>query len=46
MGRLMAVIDIIVATVQAEFSGLQEVEQMTRATVRMVVALVLGALIG
>ena len=46
MVKHMAVIDIIVATVQAEFSGLQEVEQMTRATVRMVVALALGAVIG
>jgi putative Mg2+ transporter-C (MgtC) family protein len=42
----MAVIDIVMTTVQAEFSGLQQVEELTRATVRMAVALVLGAVIG
>jgi putative Mg2+ transporter-C (MgtC) family protein len=42
----MTTLDIILATLRAEFSDLLEVEQVTRVTVRMTVALLLGALIG
>jgi len=42
----MTTLDIILATLRAEFSDLIEVEQVTRVTVRMTVALLLGALIG
>lgn len=39
-------IDLILSTIRAEFSDLLEVEQATRVTVRLTVALLLGALIG
>ena len=42
----MAVFDVVVATVRAEFSDLLQIEQATRATLRMTVALLLGAAIG
>ena len=42
----MTMLDIILATLRAEFSDLLEVEQVTRVSVRMTVALLLGALIG
>ena len=42
----MPVWEIVAATVQAEFSDLLEVEQATRVTLRMTVALLLGAAIG
>jgi len=42
----MSVVDTIVSTLQAEFHGTLDVEHMTRATVRMAVALLLGAVIG
>jgi len=42
----MSVIEVIAATLRAEFSDLLQVEQVTRVTARMAVALLLGALIG
>jgi putative Mg2+ transporter-C (MgtC) family protein len=42
----MAIFDTIVATVQAEFSDLLDVEQVTRVILRLSVALLLAAAIG
>lgn len=42
----MAVFELVVATVRAEFSDLLQIEQATRVTLRMTVALLLGAAIG
>ncbi|OGB13766.1 MAG: methyltransferase [Burkholderiales bacterium RIFCSPLOWO2_12_67_14] len=42
----MSVLDIVVATLRAEFSDLLQVEQAVRVTARMAVALLLGAVIG
>ncbi|MDP2263851.1 MAG: MgtC/SapB family protein [Hydrogenophaga sp.] len=42
----MAILEQVLATVQAEFSDLLEVAPVTRVTLRMTVALVLGAIIG
>lgn len=42
----MSVFDIVAATFRAEFSDLFEVEQITRVTLRMLMALLLGAVIG
>lgn len=42
----MTVLDTVLATVQAEFSDLLDVEQVTRVTLRMSVALLVGAAIG
>lgn len=42
----MPTLDIVAATLRTEFSDLLEVEQFTRVTVRMTLALLLGALIG
>lgn len=42
----MPALDIVLATAQAEFSDLLDAARVTRATLRMVVALVLGAAIG
>ena len=42
----MAVLDTVLATVQAEFSDLLDVEQVTRVALRMSVALLVGAAIG
>lgn len=42
----MSVLEVVTATLRAEFSDLLEVEQVTRVTARMSVALLLGALIG
>lgn len=42
----MAVIDTVMATLQAEFSDLLDVTRVTRVTLRMSVALLLGAAIG
>lgn len=42
----MSVLELVFATLRAEFSDLLEVEQVTRVTARMSVALLLGALIG
>ena len=42
----MSSLDIVAATLRAEFSDLLQVEQVTRVTARMAVALVLGAVIG
>ncbi|MES2840378.1 MAG: MgtC/SapB family protein [Pseudomonadota bacterium] len=42
----MSVLEIIWATLRAEFSDLLQVEQVTRVTARMTVALLLGAVIG
>lgn len=39
-------LDVITATLRAEFSDLLQVEQVTRVTARMTVALLLGAVIG
>lgn len=39
-------LDVILVTLQAEFSDLLQVEQVTRVTARMTVALLLGAAIG
>lgn len=39
-------IEIALATLRSEFSDLLDVEQFTRVTLRMLVALLLGALIG
>jgi putative Mg2+ transporter-C (MgtC) family protein len=38
--------EIVLATVRSEFSDLLDVEQFTRVTLRMLVALLLGAVIG
>jgi putative Mg2+ transporter-C (MgtC) family protein len=42
----MSVLDIVTATLRAEFSDLLQVEQVTRVTARLAVALLLGAVIG
>lgn len=42
----MTALDILLTTLRAEFSDLLQVEQITRVTARMTVALLLGALIG
>lgn len=42
----MSVLEVVAATLRAEFSDLLQVEQVTRVTARMAVALLLGALIG
>jgi putative Mg2+ transporter-C (MgtC) family protein len=42
----MSVLEVIAATLRSEFSDLTQVEQITRVTTRMAVALALGALIG
>ena len=42
----MSVFDIVTATLRAEFSDLLQVEQVTRVTARLAVALLLGAVIG
>jgi putative Mg2+ transporter-C (MgtC) family protein len=42
----MSVLDIVAATLRAEFSDLLQAEQVTRVTARMAVALLLGAVIG
>lgn len=42
----MSVLELVLATLRAEFSDLLEVEQVTRVTARMSVALILGAMIG
>lgn len=39
-------LDIVASTLRAEFSDLLQVEQVTRVTARMTVALLLGAVIG
>jgi putative Mg2+ transporter-C (MgtC) family protein len=44
--KAMAILDTVWATVQAEFADLLDVESFTRVTVRMSVALLLGAVIG
>lgn len=46
-GRVpISMFDTVITTLQAEFSDSLDVEQITRATVRMAVALLLGAVIG
>jgi putative Mg2+ transporter-C (MgtC) family protein len=42
----MSAFDLVAATLRAEFSDLLQIEQVTRVTARMTVALLLGALIG
>lgn len=42
----MSVLDVIAATLRAEFSDLLQVEQITRVTARLAVALLLGAVMG
>jgi len=42
----MPILDTVLATVQAEFSDLFDAERLTRLTLRMSVALLLGAVIG
>ncbi|PKO66358.1 MAG: methyltransferase [Betaproteobacteria bacterium HGW-Betaproteobacteria-16] len=42
----MSVFELVAATLRAEFSDLLQVEQVTRVTARMAVALLLGAVIG
>jgi len=42
----MSMLDIVLVTLRAEFSDLLQVEQVTRVTARMTVALLLGAAIG
>ena len=42
----MAVLEVVLATLRAEFSDLFEVDQITRVTARMLIALLLGAVIG
>jgi len=42
----MPILDAVLATVQSEFSDLPDVQQLTHVTLRMVMALVLGAVIG
>ena len=42
----MPILDTVLATVQAEFSDLFDAERFTRLTLRMSVALLLGAVIG
>lgn len=42
----MSTLDIVLATVQAEFSDLLDAEQLTRVVLRLGVALLLGAAIG
>ena len=45
-GVSMSVLDIVAATLRAEFSDLLQAERVTRVTARMAVALLLGAVIG
>ena len=42
----MSALDLVAGTLRAEFSDLLQVEQVTRVTARMTVALLLGAVIG
>ncbi|MDR7150660.1 putative Mg2+ transporter-C (MgtC) family protein [Hydrogenophaga palleronii] len=42
----MSALELVAVTLRAEFSDLLQVEQVTRVTARMVVALLLGAVIG
>lgn len=42
----MSALDIVLATLRAEFADLLQIEQVTRVTARMTVALLLGAVIG